>query len=61
MNLGPGAGVWTRVKSMLTYELPKLSAPSICNGFEDVQIEWIRGPKAGSERMIERIRWYEHD
>lgn len=60
MNLGPGADVWTRVKSMLISELPKLTAPSICNGFDDIQIEWVRGLKAGSERMVERIRWYEH-
>lgn len=60
-NLGPGAGVWTRVSSMLTSEVPVHPVPSICNGFADIDIEWTLEQPAGRERMVERIRWYEHD
>ncbi len=57
-NLGPGAGVWTRVNSILTSDRHDSRFFSVCNGFEGIVLEGTDDVCPVHDRS-ERIRWYE--
>ena len=60
-NLGPGAGVWTRVNSILKSEVTPGETLSIAAGFEDRPVVMHYSPESEADvaMRIQRIRWYE--